>query len=58
MRETHDMADTTQPGASPTERRIRRLITHRPGEFRPGKRIDWIHDADLGQLLEPKEHRR
>jgi hypothetical protein len=35
MRETNDMADTTQPNPSPTERRIRRLIAHGPSDFRP-----------------------
>lgn len=53
------MADATQPTPSPAERRIRRLIAHRPSDPRPEKPIDWIHDADLDRLLdEPEDHRR
>jgi hypothetical protein len=52
------MADSTQPDPSPTERRIRRVVVPEPSGFRPEERIDWIHDVDLGQLLEPKDRRR
>jgi hypothetical protein len=52
------MADTTQPNPSPTERRIGRVVVPELVGFRPEERIDWIHNVDLEQLLDPKEQRR
>lgn len=50
------MADTTEPNPSPTERGIGRLVVPEPRDFARKERVDWIHDADLEQLLSRHRH--
>lgn len=52
------MSDTPKPTPSPTERRIGRLVVPEPSGFRQEERIDWVHDVDLDELLDPKERQR